>query len=492
MAINRAKIQHIIQRGVPLTIKTYTHTNKIERQMEEILEVVLQTIGQQELQDLLLYCLRELIVNAKKANTKRVYFDEIKLDIHNEEEYDQGIVQFKQATLDNIEHYLIKQREAGLYIKVIFHFIEDKLHIYIVNNAIMAEKEQMRVYDRIALSRAFHSMEEAIAAVLDHSEGAGLGIVMMMIMLKKIGLDEEAFSIEVESGETIAQLTVPMSKIQADHIKHVSQKLIDGIDNIPQFPESVISLQAELSDPEIKITDIARKVATDPALTADLLKHANSAAIMPAKHVKNIAEAIKLIGLKTLRNMLYFYGTRQSFDTMSDETKNLWSHSYRTAFYGHAIAKGIIRKPAIQDDIYVGGMLHDIGKIVLSSAHPQLISQINRIAREKNISASLFEDFVAGLNHSEIGARITEKWHFPAVLSEIIRFHHNPHNASTENSLLVSTVYLANSLANIEDGTLTYDQIDLQIANLFNIQSIVNIQKIHERLKQKFDEVQKP
>ena len=147
----------------------------------------LNKFGQGELKDRIAYCMRELAVNAKKANTKRVYFSEKNLDIENPKDYAVGMESFKQETLDNINYWLEKQQEAGLYIKVVFHSTENSFTLSIKNNAINLTKRTNEVYDRIARSRAFESMEEALSSVLDDSEGAGLGIVILVLMLKKIG-----------------------------------------------------------------------------------------------------------------------------------------------------------------------------------------------------------------------------------------------------------------------------------------------------------------
>src|SRR5690606_25413945 len=126
-------------------------------------------------------------VNANKANTKRVFFMEKGLDIENDLDYRDGMESFKIETLDNIEYYFEKQKDAGLYIKVTFHASQGALNISIRNNVRISRKEQMRVYDRIARSRGFNSLEEAMSAVLDSSEGAGLGLVILVLMLKKLG-----------------------------------------------------------------------------------------------------------------------------------------------------------------------------------------------------------------------------------------------------------------------------------------------------------------
>jgi putative nucleotidyltransferase with HDIG domain len=488
MNIDAERVRKAARSSVPLTVKTYTLPNETELQLEEILEVFLLEMGQEKLKDSLFYCLRELAVNAKKANTKRVYFEELNYDINDEKQYQEGMENFKQTTLDNIQHYLKKQKDAGLYIKIIFHAKADKLHIYIINNSEMTRKEQMRVYDRIARSRAFNSMEEALATVLDDSEGAGLGIVILVLMLKKIGLDEDAFDIDTEDGETIARVTIPMSEVRLEQISEISAKLTEHIDSLPQFPENIAALQSEIKNPDVEMADIARKIATDPALTADLLKLVNSAAYMLPKRVDNIGEAVKLVGLRTLDSMLFSYGAQKTLGEGTEETKGLWMHSHRTAFYAFTIAKSLLKRKQILDDVYVGGILHDMGKIVFSSVHPDLISNIQNFTQQKGIPTHLFEDFSAGLNHAELGAMIAEKWNFPEVLTESIRFHHDPHGANQAHRQVVDTVYLANALANIDEKTHSYEQIDPVVVARFNIPSLEHLMRIHARLAQKFEE----
>ena len=80
--------------------------------------------------------------------------------------------------------------------------------ITIRNNSEMTKKEYMRVFDKIARSKQFTSLEEAFSQVLDDSEGAGLGLVIMILMLKKVGLDDENYHLLVENGETITRIVM--------------------------------------------------------------------------------------------------------------------------------------------------------------------------------------------------------------------------------------------------------------------------------------------
>ena len=364
--VDEAKVLQAARSSIPLTVKSFTLPHETEVYLEEILGVFLKELGQDRLKDPLAYCLRELAVNAKKANTKRVYFKEKGLSLTNEPEYEEGMRNFKQETLDNINHFLEMQKGRRALHQGHLPHEGGRLNLYVANNTEITKREQFRVFDRIARSRAFDSLEEALTTVIDDSEGAGLGIVILVLMLKKIGLDEDAFDIDTRNGETIARIVDPMDQVKADNLDMISEKLVEEIDSLPRFPENIVSLQKKIDEPEAELAEIARMVSTDPSLTADLLKVVNSAAYMLPKRVDNIVEAVKLVGLRGLKNLLYQYGTQQVLGSETPETKALWEHSYRTAYYAYNLARSVTKKRDILDDVYAGGILHDMGKIIFS------------------------------------------------------------------------------------------------------------------------------
>jgi putative nucleotidyltransferase with HDIG domain len=488
--VEAAKVLQAARSSIPLTVKSYTLPHETEVYLEEILGIFLKELGQERLKDPLSYCLRELAVNAKKANTKRVYFKEKELSLTNETDYEEGMRNFKQETLDNINHFLELQKEAGLYIKVIFHTKAGRLNLYVTNNTEITKREQFRVFDRIARSRAFDSLEEALTTVIDDSEGAGLGIVILVLMLKKIGLDEDAFDIDSRNGETVARIVVPMDEVKADNLDMISEKLVEEIDSLPRFPENIANLQKKIAEPEAELSEIARMVSTDPALTADLLKVVNSAAFMLPKRVDNIVEAVKLVGLRGLKNLLYQYGAQQVLGSESPETKSLWEHSYRTAYYAYNLARSVTKKREILDDVYAGGILHDMGKIIFSSTHPEMISRIEQFCRDKGIPTELFEDLSSGLNHAEIGGRIARKWNFPDALVYAIEYHHHPSDCPAEHRDVVYTVYVANVLSDPKHQDFDFNQFDQDAMGEFNVQSHEQLNTIRTRLENMFEREQ--
>lgn len=480
------QIRSAAQNSQPLAIKTFTLPHETEVYLEQVLGIFLQELGYGNIKDQIAYCMRELAVNAKKANTKRVYFIEKNLDIASKDDYERGMKNFKQDTLENIHYYLDLQKEHGLYIKVIFQAKQETFILSIHNNVEISKKEQMRVYDRIARSRAFESMEEAFATVLDDSEGAGLGLVILVLMLKKLGLSEEAFDIDLDSGETVARITVPFSEVHLETINLLSKRIVDEIEELPQFPENIVTLQRLISNPDSEISEIAKKISIDVTLTADLLKVVNSAQFMLPKRVDNIVEAVKLVGLRGLKNLLYSYGTQKVLENAKPE---LWDHSYKTAYYAFQLAKSMQKKD-ILDDAYVGGILHDIGKIIFANIQPDLLEKMQEFCKEKQIEANYFENITAGMNHAGIGALIAQKWNFPDSLVEAIKFHHEPLSCTKDYRDVVFIVYLANALCNIETGIMSYELMEKKVIAACGIKTEEQFHTIHGRLQKAFEREQ--
>ena len=482
LVVDEEKIRKAIQSGLPLTITTYTLPKEIEVYIEQVIEAFLKHMDQLKLKDYIVYCVQELVINAKKANTKRVFFHERGLNINNENDYQVGMESFKRETLGNIDHYLQMQKERGLYIKVILQVRRNTINIEIRNNVVANKTERLRIHVKMARSRTFTNFETALSQVFDDSEGAGFGLVILLLMLKKMGLEEEAFSMKITDTCTIASISIPLDQTTIENMSFLSEEIVKSINSLPQFPENILHVQRLISDPSSDMPSIARQISMDPALTADLLKMVNSAQYMLSKKVDNISEAVKMIGIKGIKNLLYSYGTQKVLGDDTYDKKKLWEHSYKTAFYAYNLVKNFKNDVNLLDDVYVGGILHDMGKIIFSSVHPDLLNKIKGFCTDKNLPASTFENLSAGMNHAELGALIAEKWNFPERLVAAIRFHHDPEAAPKDFKDLVDTVYLANMFCEYENGNISFDQIEVNALKNFKINSKKQIDTLLERL----------
>ena len=112
--LDLSKIKMAIRAGIPLSVTTYTLPREMESYIDSVLKAFLSELNQENMTEYLIYCLNELLTNAKKANTKRIFFNQKKLDIFDEEQYREGMKNFKSETLTNIRYYLDLQKKAGL------------------------------------------------------------------------------------------------------------------------------------------------------------------------------------------------------------------------------------------------------------------------------------------------------------------------------------------------------------------------------------------
>jgi putative nucleotidyltransferase with HDIG domain len=485
LRVDIEKIRRAIQAGLPYTITTFALPHDVEVYIEQVLTTFLTFIQRENFKDYLVYCIQELAVNAKKANTKRVYFTEKGLDIANPDDYKAGMASFKADTVANINHYISLQKERGLYIKLMLTTKKDSIQIEVRNNCLISSEELLRIQDKIDRAQEFNSMEDAFSQVLDDSEGAGLGIVVLVLMLKRMGLGKKNFNIMGTETETVAKIIVPLETAHLESLEELTAQIVESVESLPQFPESIMRVQKLINDPTSQMNDIARVISSDPAMTADILKLVNSAQYMIIKKCETIAEAVKLLGIKGVHNLLYTYGTQKLFGAEDAMKKKLWNHSYKTAFYAYNLYKSFGHDQSSLDEIYVGGVLHDMGKIVFSTVHPALNSKLSEFCREKQIPEIVFENINAGMNHAEIGALIAEKWNFPQALVDMIRYHHEPQEAVSHTEL-VDTVYIANLLALYDEGEATYEQMDAAILKNFGVVSKKQLDDLVKKLSANF------
>jgi putative nucleotidyltransferase with HDIG domain len=207
---------------------------------------------------------------------------------------------------------------------------------------------------------------------------------------------------------------------------------------------------------------------------------------MLSKKVDNISDAVKMVGIKGIKNLLYSYGTQKILGDDTVDKKKLWEHSYKTAFYAYNLVKNFKNDATLLDDVYVGGILHDMGKIIFSNVHPELLEKIKEFCGDKNLPASTFENLSAGMNHGELGALIAEKWNFPDRLVAAIRFHHAPDMAPLDCRDLVDAVYLANMFCEYENNNVNFDQFDQSPLDNYGLQNKKQVDTLLERLSTGF------
>lgn len=485
--VDKEKVSLAIQTGIPLTVTTYTLPPEMEGYIIDILSVFLEKLNMASYFEGLAYCTRELVNNAKKANTKRIYFAMKHLDLNKTDDYAKGMENFKSDTLNNIRFYLEEQRKQGYFIKTIFQMRNSKIKIEIRNKAELTVHEYKRIHDKITRAYQYTSVEEGITQLLDDSEGAGLGLAIMILILRRYGLTEDNFQILSENGETITRIIVPFSKETAENIVSLSKEFANLIEGLPDFPENITQINNLINSPTSKMSDIAMKISNDVSLTAELLKMVNSAAYMLPHPCHSIEEAVKYAGLRGIKNLLFSIGSMENLvSNSSEKSKKLWDHSYQVGFYAYNLARNFCKNKSNVEDSYVCGLLHDMGKIVFENAKPDAILKIEKLCHSRGISKEMFESLIAGCNHGEIGSFIAEKWNFPPVLIDVLRYHHSPESAPESSQELTKIIYIADMMAHYSESLVDYSQIDQGILESFGITSEEQFQGLAEHLEASF------
>ncbi|HMB01726.1 MAG TPA: HDOD domain-containing protein [Spirochaetota bacterium] len=468
--IDKQKIKKVIHDGKPLVYSVNSITEENSTFFIKTVNEILKELKMEYMQNQLNYIIRELLFNADKSNLKRVHFDLNNLNINNKNDYKKGMKNFAASFRENLEKYQKELVKKKYYTRIVYFLKNKVLIIAVKNNNLPTKEEQEKINQKIAQSKKLNDISETYLLMQDADEGAGLGTITIMMMLRSLGIGDSAytFKCDPEKEETISQVSIPLNSVTVEQAEEISRRIAEEIEYIPQFPDNIYKLQQMLSNKDIAFSEIAKIINRDPGLTAELLKIVNSAQYMLRSKVSNITNALSMIGVKGLKSLLYSYGTQKTLGAKYKRLDDLWEHAYRCASYAYNIARNF-KKRKIVDDVYLGGILHDIGRIVVKELHPNLLKKINSYCVERNIESDFIEGLAVGVSHAQIGAMIAEKWNFPEHLVTSIRYHHTPQLAPDQYKDIVNIIYFANSLCAYREGRFNFIMADHEILGQFKI-----------------------
>jgi putative nucleotidyltransferase with HDIG domain len=488
--ITKAEIEKKFAEEGMINLECFLLNFEEEHFILDTLKICLSKLEKDNLYEYLSYCFREILNNVKKANTKRVYFEELGLDINNNTHYKEGMKSFKSVTFDQIDKYVKLQVDKGYYIRTSFRVENDNFIMEARGKIKICEEEMAIISNKKNRAKEFKSVDDALSVILNNEEGAGLGIIISILMLKKIGLTSDNYRVVSAGNETISGIDVPFSLITEENVLVVSEMLMREINELPQFPEHIVELQQKLAEPDIDIKMISMLISRDPGLTAEILRFSNSAIYSLPRKISSLLEAIKIIGLRGIRDFVYSYETRKILGDKYDMKKmqNIWDHSYRVGFYAFYFAKKYMHREDLED-IYIGGILHDLGKILTFSINVDLMEKINSLCHEKGIPIRIIEEITGGYNHAMIGAMVAKKWNFPDKFVAAIEYHLNPFGGDNKFRKSIFCIYFANIMSHDEEiSQETYSAIDPEILSFFNISSIDDFRNVSRELDKSFNE----
>jgi len=223
---------------------------------------------------------------------------------------------------------------------------------------------------------------------------------------------------------------------------------VKSIIQLPALPSLAFEVVEMVDNPKTSAQQLGRLISSDQALTAKVLKIANSPFYGFPKKISTIDFAIIVLGFDALKEIIISIALVSSLQKKADSyfnTKIFWDHAIATGVIARRLARDIGYR--VTGEVFVAGLLHDMGISVLNKYFHSDYHRIVDITREMKLPFLEAEESVLGVTHAEIGSWLGERWNLPDHLVESILCHHHPENAKL-NKELVAVVHCADVFAN--------------------------------------------
>ena len=208
------KIQDELVRRRKLLLKTYLLRDDGEEKLRYVLYYIMERLGQSELIGPIHAAVRELVQNAAKANLKRVLFDELGLNPLVEEDYEEGIREFRKYLVKKqLTKYRPRVLERGLYFTIAIEYTENVFVISVRNRFPLLPVEEVRIRDKFTHAQSLDNLYDFYMKFGDMTEGAGMGIAMVEILMGQGGVDRHNFTIFTDplTKHVTARILIPLN-----------------------------------------------------------------------------------------------------------------------------------------------------------------------------------------------------------------------------------------------------------------------------------------
>ena len=225
--------------------------------------------------------------------------------------------------------------------------------------------------------------------------------------------------------------------------------IANEVTELTTFPDIAFRISDLLNDENSSAWDIGALIEQDPGLAAALLRIANSALYNSGVPITAVDRAVAVVGAQEVRDLAFGLCARSTLDGIPNELvqkKDFWMHSLYSAAAAKTIAKTL--KIRTRESLFMAGLLHDVGQLVLFSQRPEQSREALLLAIETTdgTQTSKAEQDIFGFDHTAVGAALMTAWSLPDYLAAVALYHHDP-SAKDTPSAIVDVVHIANSLA---------------------------------------------
>ncbi len=221
---------------------------------------------------------------------------------------------------------------------------------------------------------------------------------------------------------------------------------------LPAFSSSVVALDRVLAGPNPNLGEVESVITHDPALTANLLRFANSSLYHLSRPAHTVRQAALLLGLRRVRELALAAGFGAVLPARIAgyelTARQYWTHSVAVAILSAELAPVVgIPEP---DQVFVAGLLHDLGKLVLGSFLADSGEAIRIGLDQRELTLLETERQILGTDHARVGLELAQQWKLPRSIAAVAEWHHCPDLAQNdEHAGLADLVQVADSLAHV-------------------------------------------
>ncbi|MDR0307728.1 MAG: HDOD domain-containing protein [Chitinispirillales bacterium] len=218
-------------------------------------------------------------------------------------------------------------------------------------------------------------------------------------------------------------------KADIESIRRVTQ----SVPVLPTLPTVVSKMLKVIDNRKASADTLARLISSDQALTAKLLKYANTPCYGYQREISTVNMAIMVLGFNTVKELVFGFSVIDVFKKPSPAVSDFdavkfWEHSAACGVASRMLSRNSGSR--FSGEAYVAGLLHDMGKIILNQYFGDDFLNVLKQAKECGLESAEMENL--GVSHGEIGAWLAEKWNLPAIICDTVKNHHQPWNASAD------------------------------------------------------------
>ena len=209
----RAAIEQALRDGKRIWIRSHLLRDSGENALEQAIHMIFTHYGRVDLAGAAHAAVRELVQNASKASLKRIVFEDLGLDPLVEKDYEQGISVFRRYLVESqLSHY--RRRFATKGLDFVIHILHEPRFVSfcVVNRSVLLAHEEDRVREKFVLACELDNLFDFYIKFGDNTEGAGMGIAMVEILLREAGVVPHSFTIfsDRSAGTTTARIVIPL------------------------------------------------------------------------------------------------------------------------------------------------------------------------------------------------------------------------------------------------------------------------------------------